>query len=119
MTMVMIMMLMVMMIMIMIQEAPQNHRVWLPTTEMIDAHGVRVLAWPPVNPDLQPLDFCFWQLIQDRVTASTNRAELIAKIILARETLNREWADHRRIIKDEFPNRLHQLTQASGEHFEE
>ena len=79
------------------------------TEEMTAAHGVRVLSWPPSSPDLQPLDYTYW---------NHTKPELIAKIVTEEDRMNAEWDTHRKGIEPEFHRRLALLTAANGGHFE-
>ena len=56
--------------------------------EMTAAHGVRVLSWPPSSPDLQPLDYTYWNHITMRIGRTYTKTELIAKIITEVDRMN-------------------------------
>ena len=88
------------------------------TEEITAAHGVRVLSWPPSSPDLQPLDYTYWNHITMRIGRTHTKPELIAKIITEVDRMNAEWDTHRKGIEPEFHRRLALLTAANGGHFE-
>ena len=81
-------------------------------------HEVRLLPWPANSPDMQPLDYCFWKLIQDKVGNTDSKAVLTAQIMMAVHEINREWPKHQHIITREFPRRLRLLRGSEGGHFE-
>ncbi len=74
--------------------------------------------WPPNSPDLNPVDYCVWSILQQKVygTRFANTDELKCKLL-------REWAelDHGVIASaiKQWRRRLRACVTAHGGHFEQ
>uniref|UniRef100_A0A914E5Z9 DDE_3 domain-containing protein n=1 Tax=Acrobeloides nanus TaxID=290746 RepID=A0A914E5Z9_9BILA len=73
--------------------------------------------WPPSSPDLNPLDYAVWSILEEKACAkphptveSLKRALMKAWDEISVETLKK--------IMDDFPKRLKACVEADGGHFE-
>jgi hypothetical protein len=73
--------------------------------------------WPPSSPDLTPLDYSIWSIIEQRACAVPHRS-----LESLMEALRREWdamdQDEINKIVAQFPKRLEACIEAEGGHFE-
>lgn len=73
--------------------------------------------WPASSPDLNPLDFCIWGYMLDKMKDLKN-----VKLDQFREILTRTWNEIPdevvRAACDEFPKRLRRIHKCSGERIE-
>ena len=73
--------------------------------------------WPPYSPDLNPLDFSVWAILEARACATPHK-----NLDSLRRALLREWAkisvQEVRAITENFPKRLRLCIKAKGGHFE-
>ena len=73
--------------------------------------------WPPCSPDLNPLDFSIWSILEDKVNSKKYHS-----IEELKRTLTREWKkipeDHLRASVDAFTRRLRSCVSAKGDIFE-
>uniref|UniRef100_A0A914CGD8 Transposase n=1 Tax=Acrobeloides nanus TaxID=290746 RepID=A0A914CGD8_9BILA len=74
-------------------------------------------AWPPNSPDLNPLDYSIWSILEqkacakpDKTVESLKRALIKAWDEIPVETLAK--------TVDNFPKRLKACVEAEGDHFE-
>jgi transposase len=78
---------------------------------------VRKSEWPPSSPDLNPMDFSIWSILEARACANPHKS--VESLINA---LKREWEklDQETInaAVAQFPSRLQQCIDAEGGHFE-
>ena len=74
-------------------------------------------GWPATSPDLSPLDYGYWSILQERVLAMKPKTEvqLRAAIVRAAAGISREEVVS---IIDSWPDRLAQCVMANGGHFE-
>ena len=73
--------------------------------------------WPPSSPDLNPLDFCLWSILEKEACATVhNNTEALKK------SLEREWAkipqETIRAAVKSFRGRLERIIAAKGGHIE-
>jgi inhibitor of nuclear factor kappa-B kinase subunit alpha len=73
--------------------------------------------WPPYSPDLNPLDFSVWAVLESKACAKrhTNVEALKASLVKAWEEIDEEYLQ---ITVDTFPNRLKACNRARGAFFE-
>lgn len=73
--------------------------------------------WPPYSPDLNPMDYSVWSILEARACAKPHK-----NLESLRQSLQREWAKipahELRAITENFPKRLRLCIQAKGGHFE-
>ena len=73
--------------------------------------------WPPYSPDLNPLDFSVWAILEARACAMPHK-----NLDSLRQALLREWAkisvQEVRAITENFPKRLRLCIKGKGGHFE-
>jgi hypothetical protein len=78
---------------------------------------ITTLEWPPSSPDLNPLDYCIWGILEEKVNATRHRSleSLKAAII-------KEWHDLRmesvRGAINAWPGRLRSTMVKKGGRFE-
>jgi hypothetical protein len=72
--------------------------------------------WPPYSPDLNPLDFSVWSILEARACANPHKS-----LESLKQALLREWekmsAEEVRAICENFPKRLRACIKARGGHF--
>ena len=107
-----------------------NH--WIFQQDSAPAHAARITQewlrnnvpefissteWPPYSPDLNPMDFSVWEILESKV-CSTSYKNLNA----FKRALMREWAkipqSTRRTTTMEFRKRLDLIIRAKGDHIE-
>jgi len=73
--------------------------------------------WPPNSPDLNPVDYAIWSVIQQRVYESR-----VHDIDELRQRLLHVWRDLEQSLiddaVDQWPTRLRACVRANGGHFE-
>jgi DDE superfamily endonuclease len=73
--------------------------------------------WPPFSPDLNPLDFSIWSVLEARVQATAHE-----NLAALRASISREWAtldeDYVRSACRPFRRRLEQVVAAAGGYIE-
>jgi len=73
--------------------------------------------WPPCSPDLNPLDFSIWSILEAQACATSHKT-----VDNLKRALRREWAkippDILRAAADSFYHRLSSCIRAKGGHFE-
>jgi inhibitor of nuclear factor kappa-B kinase subunit alpha len=73
--------------------------------------------WPPYSPDLNPLDFSIWSILESKVSASPH-----VSVDSLKKALVREWAripqDHIRAATEAFGKRLGLIVKARGGYIE-
>lgn len=74
--------------------------------------------WPPYSPDLNPMDFSIWSILQAKVL--TKKYETVDALKIA---LRREWgkipSDHIRAACEAFSDRLDAIIRANGGYIEQ
>ncbi|EFO97645.1 hypothetical protein CRE_15908 [Caenorhabditis remanei] len=74
--------------------------------------------WPPSSPDLNPLDYSIWGVLQNKVNAKPH-----SSIEALKKTLLKEWdalsPDYRRATIDAYPRRLRAVIQKRGGRMEQ
>ena len=74
--------------------------------------------WPPYSPDLNPMDFSIWSILEAKV--STKKYESVEAL---KSALSREWKripqDHIRAACNAFIGRLDAIIRARGSHIEQ
>jgi transposase len=73
--------------------------------------------WPPRSPDLNPLDYSVWSILEDRACREPHETIESLKAALRREWEALDPNTISRII-DDFPRRLVACIEAEGRHFE-
>jgi transposase len=73
--------------------------------------------WPPYSPDLNPLDYSIWSILEAKACAKSHASVDALKVSLraAWEAISVETL---RIVCDDFPRRLVACVKAKGGHFE-
>ena len=75
-------------------------------------------VWPPNSPDLNPVDYCVWNVLQERVYYCTK----VDNVVDLKQRIVAEWAafDHSIIASTiaQWHLRLHACVGATGGHFE-
>lgn len=73
--------------------------------------------WPPSSPDLNPLDYCVWGMLEARVNAKQHRS-----LAAMEAAIRREWdkmsMDVIRAAIDGWPGRLLSVVERNGDRFE-
>uniref|UniRef100_A0A183CKH9 DDE_3 domain-containing protein n=1 Tax=Globodera pallida TaxID=36090 RepID=A0A183CKH9_GLOPA len=73
--------------------------------------------WPPYSPDLNPMDYSGWSILEARACATPHK-----NLESLRQALLREWEKisvrEVRTICDNFPKRLRLCIKEKGGHFE-
>ena len=73
--------------------------------------------WPPYSPDLSPMDFSVWSILEARACAKSHKS-----LDSLKQALLREWdkisVQELRAICKNFPKRLKACIRAKGGHFE-
>lgn len=73
--------------------------------------------WPPYSPDLNPMDYSIWAILEARACATPHK-----NLDSLRRALRREWnkisVQELRRIAENFPKRLGLCIKAKGGHFE-
>lgn len=73
--------------------------------------------WPPYSPDLNPMDFSVWSILEARACATPHKS-----LESLKQALLREWDKitlrEVRAISENFPKRLRACIKAKGGHFE-
>uniref|UniRef100_A0A914DG88 Tc1-like transposase DDE domain-containing protein n=1 Tax=Acrobeloides nanus TaxID=290746 RepID=A0A914DG88_9BILA len=73
--------------------------------------------WPPSSPDLNPLDYLVWSILESKACAKPHNS-----IDSLKEALLKAWdeiiVEMLEKIVDDFPKRLEKCIQAQGGHFE-
>lgn len=73
--------------------------------------------WPPYSPDLNPLDFSVWGILESKACMKPHQS-----LASLKRSLKKAWADLPLTtvakITDQFPKRLRSCIDASGGHFE-
>lgn len=79
---------------------------------------ISTAQWPPKSPDLNPLDFCAWGILESKV-----RTKKYQSVDHLKKALRREWAkipqSHFRAACDGFVGRLKAIIRAKGGQFEQ
>ncbi|KAI6656076.1 hypothetical protein LOD99_11337 [Oopsacas minuta] len=73
--------------------------------------------WPPCSPDLNPLDFSIWSILEERVNAKPHRSVEVLKRTLLRER-SKIPDEHVCASVDSFIVRLKSSIKAKGDIFE-
>ena len=73
--------------------------------------------WPPRSPDLNPLDYSVWSILEEKACAKphTNVESLKRALVKAWDEISVETLKK---IVDDFPKRLKACVEADGGHFE-
>ena len=73
--------------------------------------------WPPNSPDLNPVDYCAWSVLQECVYRTK-----VDNVVVLKQHIVAEWAalDHSIIVSAiaQWRLRLHACVRAAGGHFE-
>jgi len=73
--------------------------------------------WPPNSPDLNPVDYTVWSVLQERVYRTK-----ISDVDELKRRINSEWAALSHVVIEhavgEWRQRLRACVRAGGEHFE-
>jgi hypothetical protein len=73
--------------------------------------------WPPYSPDLNPMDYSIWSILETRACATPHK-----NLESLRHALEQEWAkislEELRRVTENFPKRLSACIKAKGGHFE-
>jgi transposase len=73
--------------------------------------------WPPYSPDLNPMDYSVWSILEARACAKPHRTVAALKASLVREWEKISVDEVRKIVEN-FQTRLEACIQADGGHFE-
>lgn len=73
--------------------------------------------WPPASPDLNPLDYCLWNILEEKACSKPHRniESLKANLVKVAASIP---LDVIRAAIDEWPGRLEKCVKAKGGHFE-
>jgi len=73
--------------------------------------------WPPYSPDLNPMDYSIWSILEARACAKSHKS-----LELLKQSLQREWdrisVEEVRRVAENFLARLKLCIGAKGGHFE-
>ncbi len=73
--------------------------------------------WPPASPDLNPMDFSVWPMLEAKACSV-----LHTNIGALKKSLNREWAnipqENPRACAEGFRGRIESVVRVKGDHFE-
>jgi hypothetical protein len=109
-----------------------RNRPWIFLQDSAPAHGAKMTQqrcrlnlpdffgkeeWPPYSPDLNPLDYSIWSLLERKVCATShpNLASLRAALIKAWDEI---FEDTLRRVVDNFPKRLDACIKNRGGYIE-
>ena len=73
--------------------------------------------WPPYSPDLNPLDYSIWSILEQKACCKQHTSLQSLKRALTKAWNEISLASIRSIV-DNFPKRLRQCIEADGSHFE-
>lgn len=73
--------------------------------------------WPPASPDLNPLDYCLWNILEEKACSKAHRNIESLKVDLVKAAASIPL-DVVRAAIDEWPGRLEKCVKAKGGHFE-
>jgi transposase len=73
--------------------------------------------WPPYSPDLNPLDYSVWSILEEKACAKPHQTVESLKRAL-RKAWNEISVDTLRGVVDNFSKRLKKCIDANGGHFE-
>lgn len=78
---------------------------------------ISAAEWPPYSPDLNPMDYSIWSVLEARVCAKPHNS-----LESLKQTLRKEWdrmsEEELRRVAENFPRRLKLCIKAKGGHFE-
>jgi hypothetical protein len=78
---------------------------------------IRKDEWPPASPDLNPLDYSIWSIIERETNAQAHTSEHSLKKAIIEVFNNLDQEIINRAI-DDWPRRLDAVIAAQGGHFE-
>ena len=84
------------------------------------ANGAEILRWPPCSPDLHPLDFSIWSILESKLPIYPNTAAgraLLQSTVNARAMALDPVMVHK-VCNEEFLRRIRACIRAGGGHFE-
>ena len=101
------------------QDSAPSHAANL-TQEWLRVHVPALIAkdeWPPASPDLNPLDFCVWSILSNKVSTIRHSSveSLKVSLLKAWEEISQ---DNLRTCCTSFRDRLNCVINAKGRHFE-
>jgi len=101
------------------QDSAPAHRA-CPTVELLEKevpHFISPSLWPPNSPDLNPLDYKIWSLVQERVYLQpiSNIDEMRERIVAVWEAVDQRVID---AAIRQWRERLLACVKAKGGHFE-
>ena len=73
--------------------------------------------WPPSSPDLNPLDYCIWGMLEEKVNSKRHSSIEALKASIQREWNDLSMEDVRESI-DAWPRRLRAVRTKRGGRFE-
>lgn len=101
------------------QDSAPAHRA-KKTQEWCESHFSDFITsheWPPYSPDLNPMDYSIWSILEARVCAKRHQ-----NLESLKQTLRREWGrlspEDLRPVAENFKTRLGLCIEAEGGHFE-
>ena len=78
---------------------------------------ITAAEWPPYSPDLNPMDYSVWSILEQKVCSTKH-----SSVESLKQSLEKEWdaisTDTLRKIVDSFPKRLVACAKAKGGYFE-
>lgn len=78
---------------------------------------ISVEEWPPASPDLNPMDYCIWSLLEEKVCSKRHKNLGTLKLALTKEWNNFSMDLIRAAIKNWIP-RLKACKEQNGDIFE-
>lgn len=90
------------------------------TQEWFERNGIDFIKkneWPPCSPDLNPMDYSVWSILEQRACREAHQTLESLKAALQREWDNLDLLMINRIV-DNFPKRVKACIRAKGKHFE-
>lgn len=73
--------------------------------------------WPPYSPDLNPMDYSIWSILESKACAKPHKSVKSLKLALKKEW-NKLSLETLKNVVDNFPKRLDLCIKAGGGHFE-
>ena len=103
------------------QDGARSHTAKLSIDMLKDQNYLKLLEphhWPPNSPDLNPVDYCVWGMLERNVY----RGRKITDIDILKEAIVEEWAKIPQTVIDDcitaFKQRLKLVSENEGRHIE-
>ena len=99
------------------QDGASSHTAKVVTAYLETKEFDTLAPWPANSPDLPPMDYGIWGILQKRVAEASPRTEVELKVAIRRAVASLPLETIRATI-DDFPKRLAMCIEAAGKQFE-